>query len=81
MYCFVMRPAALPFEYFAFIQKTGPAAVPVLDFVQRSNRGEIVAKTEILKFINEAKSPIVYAAQTDFPTVRCDSTISHLTDY
>jgi hypothetical protein len=39
MYCYVMRPDALPESYWRFIVKSGPIPPNVLEAVRRSNRG------------------------------------------
>ncbi|KAF0715396.1 Aste57867_3399 [Aphanomyces stellatus] len=77
MYCFILRPDILPKEYFAFIHRAGPVATKVLNFTQRSLRGGAIEPTEVMRFLEDKGSPVVYRLATAHPANLPCSLIHH----
>ncbi|RHY34499.1 hypothetical protein DYB32_000901 [Aphanomyces invadans] len=67
MYCFILRPEILPKEYFSFIHRAGPVAVRVLQFTQRILRGATVEPSDVIRFLDDKASPVVYTITHNHP--------------
>ncbi|ETW00129.1 hypothetical protein, variant 1 [Aphanomyces invadans] len=77
MYCFILRPEILPKEYFSFIHRAGPVAVRVLQFTQRILRGATVEPSDVIRFLDDKASPVVYTITHNHPENLPCSLIHH----
>ncbi|RHZ25736.1 hypothetical protein DYB26_008789, partial [Aphanomyces astaci] len=67
MYSFILRPEILPKEYFSFIHRAGPVAMRVLQFTQRTLRGAAVEPADVIRFLDDKASPVVYNIAHNHP--------------
>ncbi|ETV79277.1 hypothetical protein H257_07332 [Aphanomyces astaci] len=77
MYSFILRPEILPKEYFSFIHRAGPVAMRVLQFTQRTLRGAAVEPADVIRFLDDKASPVVYNIAHNHPESLPCSLIHH----